>query len=253
MSEYASCCILSYNRLNLLLPSLETLLANANSPLELIVHDDGSDAGPLHEWLLKQLVIGNISTLILNKPGHNQGQGTALNRMFGMATGDPIIKLDHDLLYNPGWLRQTQLILDANQQACYESDQVPEIGLLGLLHYWHEPVHSDKTLVAKHDGWTEHTHILGSAFALTRKAWEHYGPFEEHSTAFAEDWAMQDKIYRSKETFNADGSLSPDLAVGLPPSDLVVNKGMGYGPSTVNVAPDIVASINTVPHIIGAP
>lgn len=227
--RHASACVLSFNRPRLLLPTLETLTARAGAPLELIVHDDGSTDPGLRELLSDLVAEGAISTLILNPPGHNQGQGVALNRMFAVATGDPIIKVDHDLIFQPDWLARTNELLDAN----------PEIGLLGLLHYHHDPVDSAKTIIAEHDGWSEHTHILGSAFAVTRECWEELRPFEQHSEAFAEDWDFQRRVTESP------------WCCALPTEDLVENVGMGYGPSTVNVSEGVVQTIHKRPRLVG--
>lgn len=235
--SFASCCILSYNRPAFLRTAIETLHEHAGAPLELIVHDDGSTEEHL-PWRLHEYVEnGLISTLITNPPGWNQGQGTALNRMFSMAKGDPIIKLDQDLIFHEGWLARVNEILANNDAAGVRE---PRIGLLGLLHYHHEPVDSAKTKLGDHDGWSRHTHILGSGFALRREAWRRLGPFEEHSEAFAEDWAMQKKVTDSGR-----------WACGLPPEDLCTNQGFGIGPSTVVVAEGTVATIHKEPVIHG--
>jgi glycosyltransferase involved in cell wall biosynthesis len=234
-ADFASCCLLSYNRPHLIRDTIATLL-DAGAPLELIVHDDGSSDEELLDWLVEMQRAGAISTLILNPVGHNQGQGVALNRMFHMAKGDPIIKIDHDLHFRPGWLAEVNEILARNHDRAGDR----YIGLLGLLHYHHDPVDSAKTLIDRNDGWTSHTHILGSAFAVRRECWEALGPFEEHSEAFAEDYMFQQAVTGSAE-----------WSCGLPPEDLCVNVGMGYGPSTVNVEPGKTATIHREPLVIG--
>ena len=208
MSDFASCCVLSYERPRFLETALTTLVKNAGAPLELIVHDDGS-AGEARRDIIAfldgMMEDGLVSTVILNPPGHNQGQGIALNRMFQMAKGDPIIKLDHDLIFAPDWLATTMQILGDNgrlHDECAEEDFTPPeplIGLLGLFHYRYEPVNSAKTIISTHPTFQEHTHICGSAFAMPREAWEHFGPFEEHSDAFAEDYVMQLAVTESDE------------------------------------------------------
>lgn len=264
--DYASLCVLSYNRPQFLHDCLRTIHAHAGAPFELIVHDDGSADPDVQRILHSLLHAGMISTLITNPPGHNQGQGTALNRMFRIATGDPIIKLDQDLLFEPDWLAKTQAILKGNRERdrikrvlAHQPRPEPLIGLLGLLHYHHDPVASIKTKLADHSGWSEHTHILGSAFAVTRDCWRDLGPFEEHSEAFAEDWVFQRKVTdsaghpKSYDENNSEGRrLGPKGYVcGLPPEDLCTNQGFGVGPSTVVVAEGTVASIHKEPVIHG--
>lgn len=208
--SHATCCVLSYNRPAFLWECLNGLLC-AGAPLELIVHDDGSSDDGVYRVLNQ---FRDRATIIANPPGHNQGQGTALNRMFGMASGDPIIKLDQDLIFQPGWLGKVNGLLDKN----------PTLGLLGLFHYWHDPCDSAKTIIEQHGGWSSRTHILGSGFAVRRACWEELGPFEEHSAAFAEDWVFQNKV-----------TASANWVCGLPDEDLVANQGFGVGPSTVVV------------------
>jgi cellulose synthase/poly-beta-1,6-N-acetylglucosamine synthase-like glycosyltransferase len=227
--EYASLCVLSYNRPTFLRNSLKSLSDSPGHPYELIIHDDGSkDSDPgLDNTLFGAQYDG--ATVILNKPGHNQGQGIALNRMFGMATGDPIIKLDQDLQYYPGWLLEVKRLMT----------EYPCIGLLGLLHYYHDPVDSRKTVKVRHDEWSEHTHILGSAFAMRRACWEELGPFEEHSEAFAEDYVMQRKVDESGK-----------WKCSLPKESLVENLGMGIPNSTVVTKEGGVSKIHKAPYVI---
>lgn len=254
MTDFATACILSYNRPEFLKTAVQTCLERAGAPLELIIHDDGSEDPDVYRVLNWAHSLG--ATLILNRPGNNQGQGTALNRMFHMAAGDPIIKLDQDLIFYDGWLVDVKGILARNKrhlpgsgrgmsvgrEAVELSPREPEIGLLALMHYDHDPVASRKCKMAGRDGWEEHTHILGSAFAVTRKCWKALGPFEEHSDAFAEDWAFQRRV-----------TDSDDFACGLPiyGTDLVQNQGFGVGPSTVVVAEGTVAEIHHEPFVIG--
>lgn len=252
MTDFASLCLLSYNRPEFLREAVATLHAYSKHPFELIVHDDGSDSAT--RAVVEEFVdAGLVSTAILNPAGHNQGQGIALNRMFNMAKGDPIIKLDHDLIFHEGWLDHVVGLLKHNAQmprvlgnhrgltesGRYRDDRTPEplIGLLGLFHYHHDPVASVKCRLATHgeDGlagrrgwaWEEHTHICGSGFAVTRRCWRKLGPFEEHSDAFAEDWVFQRRVTESE-----------DFVCALPQEDLITNQGFGVGPSTLVLGPN---------------
>lgn len=243
MTQHATLCILSYNRPQFLPRCIETA-RDAGVPLEIIVHDDGSTDGELLSYLYQAHADGLISTLILNAPGFNQGQGVALNRMFSMATGDPIVKIDHDLEFTPGWLAQANDILED-----------PRVGLLGLFKYWLDPVDWRKTIISDVKvrdneealrkpgggapiGYAFHTHICGSAMVIPRKVWRQLGPFEEHSEAFAEDAGYQARV-----------RTSPQWYCALPDEDLVINHGFGVGPSTVVIAPDTVQPIHKEPRI----
>lgn len=221
---HASCCVLSFNRPRFLDTCLTTMRV-AGAPFELIVHDDGSADPGVRHYL--NACVDHGATVILNPPGHNQGQGTALNRMFSVASGDPIIKIDQDLVFKPGWLARVNALMDAN----------PQIGLLGLFHYHHEPCDSAKTRIRQYDDWSSRTHILGSAFVVRRECWEELGPFVEHSPAFSEDWDFQRRVTNDS-----------DFVCALPDEDLASNQGFGIGPSTV-VTADGVSPIHTGPKI----
>lgn len=229
--SYPTLCFLAYERPQFLKQAITTALAGVDEPVEIIVHDDGSE-DPEQLKLLHDLhLTGCVSSLVLNAPGVNQGQGVALNRMFRMASGDPIIKLDHDLVFEPGWLRTVKAILE---------DQ--RVGLCALFKYWLDPVDWRKTRVPDEDvlacgeglpqGYSFHTHIIGSGFAVPRRVWDILGPFEERWESFGEDWDFQKRVHEHPCLFNA-----------LPDQDLVSNVGFGLGPSTV-----VVAGENGVPE-----
>lgn len=236
--SYASLCFLSYERPDFLMEAVTTALNTVHEPVELIIHDDGSLNPKVWQMLNDFAMMSEAaSTIIRNPPGHNQGQGVALNRMFNIASGDPIIKLDQDLIFKDGWLRGVQQIV---------AD--PRVGLCGLFKYWHDPVDHRKTGVDIAD-WPStyefHTHICGSGFAVPRRIWEGLGPFGEHWADFGEDWDFQKRVHAAF-WYNA-----------LPREDLVTNQGFGLGPSTVVVAgpggAPTVTKIHKQPRLVGGP
>lgn len=230
-TSFSSLCLLSYERPEFLKDTLKSIKLTTPEPYELIIHDDGS-ASPT----TNKLVVNNSAlfgaTAILNKIGWNQGQGVSLNRMFNIAKGDPIIKLDADLDYNFNWLSEARQILTENK----------DVGLLGLLHYYHDPVDSNKTIIEEREDCSIHTHILGSAFAVRRECWEELGPFEEYSDAFAEDYLFQKKVTDSEK-----------WKCALPKGkNLVENLGMGIETSTVVVSENQIQKIHKTPYIINS-
>jgi GT2 family glycosyltransferase len=242
--SFATACILSYERFDFLRDSLRTLTEGAEHPVEIIVHDDGSRDPRILSMLRGMVSEGKISTLMTNPPGHNQGQGVALNRMFHAAQGDPILKLDQDLMYNPGWLKRSIEILELNEANASRGVE-PAIGALGLFRYPAEPVKWEdmfiKTWGSGPGSWEEHHDFVGSAMVIPRGVWEAFGPFEQHSPAFAED---RDFKMRIKE----EGGLKLALPYA---EDLATNIGFGVGPSTVVVDHGRVATIHDGPVVIG--
>jgi glycosyltransferase involved in cell wall biosynthesis len=251
---FASVCVLSYERPELLKECLASMLTRAEADFELIVHDDGSRDPELRRWLLSLADDGTISTLILNSAGHNEGQGVAMNRMAAIAKGDPIIKCDQDLVFEPGWLRRVQEVLTENNapalvneswsgcvhgacpkpEPCYRDceDRPPLIGALGIFQYHHEPVRWEDMLIADHGTWEEHRDFVGSFIAIPRAAWELFGPWQERRPDFSED-----------NTFKLEVAATEGWCCALTKEELAVNQGFGIGPSTVVVADGQVAEI----------
>lgn len=236
MSEterFASCCLLSFERPEFLRTAVATLVAHAEYPLELLIHDDGSQ-NPEVKVVLRQLLDqGLVSTLIENPPGHNQGVGVAMNRCFSVARGEYLLKLDQDLIFEPGWLRKAVAIIDENQNIGRNDRRLPDtveplIGALGFFRYGAEPVRYEDMFIRDWGGgdgaWEEHQDFVGSAMMFDAQVWEEFGPFEERSAAFAEDVAFKKLLQRE------------GYKLALPKcGDLVQNQGFGYGPSTVVV------------------
>lgn len=227
MSEekFASCCLLSYNRPQFIEEAILTMIGNASFPLELIVHDDGSIDEEARAKLRTLVDGGTISTLIETPPGHNQGVGEAARRMFAIAQGDPIIKLDQDLLFQPGWLQAVMQILDQNhyERMAFTQPQEPRIGALGLFKYHADPVEHGKMFKKRWGAWDEVQDFVGSAIVIPRDVYEEFGPWPTHSDAFAEDVELKTRIQEA------------GLSLGLTQQDLVVNQGFGLGPSTVAI------------------
>lgn len=240
-----SVCVLSFNRLQFLQQSLASMVRTAAEPLEIIVHDDGSDVAVVR-WLTEAVTRGEISHLILNPIGHNEGQGTALNRMFHMASGDIIIKADQDLIYQPGWTECVRKTFDANlEQAARRV--VDRIGCLGAFKYEVDPVDWRKMRIRECRAgtmiWEEVEDFVGSFMAIPRESWETFGPFPEHSAAFAEDYEFKMRVAGEEH-----------WCLALTGEDYVINQGFGEGPSTVVVRDEqnnlTSRAIHDGPHLV---
>jgi glycosyltransferase involved in cell wall biosynthesis len=245
--SYASLCFLSYQRPAFLRQAITTALVGADEPVEVIIHDDGSTDPEVLRLIYTLHQRGEVSSIIMNAPGCNLGQGVALNALFHKASGDPIIKLDQDLRFRQGWLKTVKEILEDER-----------VGLCALFKYEHDPVDWRKTIVTDVEllqrgiehadlprGYSFHSHICGSGMAIPRRVWEMLGPFEEGSEAFSEDAEFQ-RAVSDAGLFNA-----------LPDVDVVENVGFGIGPSTVAVMGEngqpTAARIHKYPMLVGGP
>ena len=95
--------------LNVLQTSLKSLRENAGLPFDLLVYDNGS-CSEARTFLLDEFEKGTIQTLILSD--RNMGKGGAWNVMLQAAPGEIIAYADNDVLYHPGWLRESVKVLD---------------------------------------------------------------------------------------------------------------------------------------------
>lgn len=251
---FASVCVLSYERLGFLKQCIASILAHAYDDFELIVHDDGSEDPELRQWLFNMAQTGVISTLLMNSPGHNEGQGIAMNRMAAVAKGDPIIKCDQDMVLQAGWLKAVNDILRQNHtpvdmcvhgacpnpEHCYRDceDRPPLIGALGVFRYPVAPVKFEDMLIVERGDYQEHRDFCGSFIAIPRDAWQLFGPWEERSAAFAED-----------NTFKLALTAEAGWCCALTTREYGVNQGFGIGPSTVVPAEGQVAKIKPGPRV----
>lgn len=220
----ASLCFLSYKRPDSLFRAIKSALDNSGrGNYEVILHDDGSDSNNQERITSYFRGVPNIDLFIARQPERNEGVGAAIKTCFSVARGDVLIKLDQDLIFKEDWLVRVMGILN----------NAGRIALLGLFHYYHDPVDCKKTLLMEHEGWEEHTHICGSGFAMPRRAYDKFG-ISTHSAAFAEDWDLMNRIRATNGVFcNA-----------LPNHDLVSNAGFGIGPSTVVMEDETVRPIH---------
>ena len=216
MLPHASLVVLSFNRQKYLQASLESLWATpAGSSYELIICDDGSDEAT-QAYIFELVKAKKVSAALFNVH-HNMGIGIAVNRGFQIARGSFLFKLDADLEYKSGWLREALWLLEANYR----------IGCLGLFKYWHEPCHFDKRLIqtlsasvgGETHGYHEVEDFVGSAVCMRREVYEKFGPWREVAPGevghFSEDIVF-------KKAVQAGG-----FCMALPLDDLVTNVGFG--------------------------
>ena len=207
-SPLASLVILSFNRPQFLHQTIASLKKNTEYPYELIVVDDGSMAPENVEFLMRLYEAKELSTLILNA-GKNQGVGASINRGFHAAHGKWLFKLDSDLEYKPQWLEKAVAILET----------FPEIGVLGLFRYWHEPCDWRKMLIRREerDGLMIQVakDFVGSTMGFNRDTFESFGDFIEGSSSFGEDYMYKMEIKKTGKW------------LVLPEEDLVENYGFG--------------------------
>lgn len=226
--SYASLCVLSYNRPDMLARCLASIHETADMPFELIVHDDGSTDRRVYDILSGYAPA--ISTVITNRPGNNQGVGLAVERMFELASGDYLFKIDQDCTFEHGWLSEMCGLLDYG-----------EVGTVGGFRYWLDPVDHRKMLVRETTEYDVVEDYVSSVFGVSGLTWDAYGwKWTTHSEAFAED--VMFKRYLTEER---------GLIHVLTKPDVVHNDGFGVGPSTVVPEHGKTHPIHRYPYLFG--
>lgn len=206
-NEFASVVILSYNRPEYLRRSVESLHLHTSYPYELIVVSDGSIDAQERRVVYELVESKLVSTAIINA-GRNLGIGTGINRGFRASSGAFLVKADADFEYKEGWLEEATDLLGI----------FPEIGVLGLFHYFHDPCHWKKKFIEYREKDGKKVEIVEDFVglgAMRREVWEKNGLFTEDGRAFAEDVDYKLRLQ------------SRGYLLGLPLEDKVVNVGFG--------------------------
>ena len=126
MSKFASLCVLSYKRPEMLRTCIESIIRNTTFPYELIVSSDGNDDPNNLIYLYRMFKEKRISKLIINNGG-NRGVGKSFANCASVADGDYICKIDADLTFQPGWLEAGVKVIDR--------DLVGAISFFNYRHY----------------------------------------------------------------------------------------------------------------------
>jgi glycosyltransferase involved in cell wall biosynthesis len=95
--------------LDVLKVCLASARKDAGLPFDLLVFDNGSCA-EVQDWLVSEQRAGNIQYLILSEK--NLGKGGAWNIILNGAPGEIIAYADSDVLFYPGWLKQSVDLLE---------------------------------------------------------------------------------------------------------------------------------------------
>lgn len=172
MDKFASICVVSYQRLDYLKRTMESLTSvNSGFPMEIIVHDDGSDQ-KVKEYLYELQREGKISYLIMNN-GKNRGIGHAIRRCFKISSGDYLFKCDTDIEFKEGWLKTAVDILEYNWTV------KNPVGCVSLLDYNNynasdERFKTEQTLVGLGVTAKIVTDFISCLYGVKRDVYEYY-------------------------------------------------------------------------------
>lgn len=158
-----SLVVVTYNRLDYSKECIESILRNTDVPFELIIVDNGSADGT-REWLtgLKAPQAERF-TLLLNEV--NLGCAVAFNQGFRLADGDPIFRIDNDVIMPDGWASAFMGLWDSD----------PQLGMMATdleaePREYPEKVGVFDPRISYFDGPVWHDHGLGSWCMAHRRA-----------------------------------------------------------------------------------
>lgn len=116
-----SICIVSYNRLNDLIQTLEGIDKYCTGEYEVVIVDNNSTDKQTQDYLVRYCANPKVpTTLILNK--ENEGPAKAFNKAFRHANGDILVHLDSDIVVPfEGWNVKLEEFLNRHD----------EVGLVG--------------------------------------------------------------------------------------------------------------------------
>ena len=168
--------VLTWNRVDLLRPCVERLLAHTRPPSRLIVVDNGSTDAETLQYLRALKGTDLIETMVVRHPA-NVSIATALNSGLAQTRAPWICLLNNDVLVSAGWLEE--LI------AVAESD--PSIGLVnpmsnqfGLAPRPHQTIDALAEYGRRARGrWIEHAICEGFCMFFSRRVLDTVGVFDE--------------------------------------------------------------------------
>lgn len=182
----------SYNQGQFLEETIVSVVGQQYPNLEYIVMDGGSTDNSV-EVIRKYE--RHLAHWVSEKDG---GQGAAINRGFGMATGDILCWLNSDDTYLPGALLHVAARLGAGR---------PELVFGNCLHV----VEGEPVVVQGSDvrSWHETRDLLLTDYIIqpssfwTREAWRQAGPLDE-SLVYGFDWEWFVRARKAGVTFTPD-------------------------------------------------
>lgn len=124
--DFASICILAWQRPEMLIECIDSLHATIDYPCEIIVNVDGSKGVPSNaeEIAISFFKANKISKLILTS-GENRGVGRSLKNCLNAAEGEYLFKIDSDIVFEKEWLSTSVHALQNN----------PDIASISLFNY----------------------------------------------------------------------------------------------------------------------
>jgi GT2 family glycosyltransferase len=173
MTPVASLIIPSWNGERFIAACLRSLCSSTDSPIEIIVVDNGSQD---HTTALAQ----NFAEVKLIANADNLGFAHAINQGLHAATGEVLVLLNQDIVAHPGWL---EAVLQRLQRQ-------PSAGIVGckLLYPDGSVQHAGGYLAQpmcegrhyRDDAESNSIDfVTGAAFAIRRACWQAIGDFDE--------------------------------------------------------------------------
>jgi len=181
---------------------LDSLVATADYPYELIVNED-TDSSGVSEILFDYYKRGIISKLVMTG-GNNRGVGRSFANCVGMVEGQYVFKIDTDLVFKDRWLSESVRVLENH----------PEVGVVSPFNYrsW-DPSDTRFNILEEKEDCRIVDDLVSSVYGFRRGYLEISG--------WQEDDGFHQKLCENYQ-----------LKMALTKEDLVTNQGFGVHRST---------------------
>lgn len=168
--DFISIIIAWFNRPVYINRVIDSIHEHADFPMEIIIHDDGSNVETVFDLCKKR---DKISTLILNS-GYPLGLGESINKAISLASSKYILFLNSDCELIRPCFKEIISVL-----------QKPYIGWVGFQEKYNncpEFIETDSSKFSLLPSCGD-----GSHFAFRKEVWEHIGKFESDYTTGCSD------------------------------------------------------------------
>lgn len=185
MTAVCDLVVLTWNRVDLLKPCVERLLAHTRLPVRLLIVDNGSTDPETLQYLRELPSTTTAETIVVRHPA-NVGIAAALNSGLAQTRGPWICLLNNDVLVTAGWLDEMIAVAESEPTIGLVNPMSNQFGLIP------RPPQTIDALAERRrclrGRWLEHATCEGFCVLLSRALFEHVGDLDEgFGSMFFED------------------------------------------------------------------
>ena len=196
MTAVCDLVVLTWNRVDLLRPCVERLLAHTRPPSRLIVVDNGSTDPETLQYLRTLKGTDRIETMVVRHPA-NIGIAAALNSGLAQTRAPWICLLNNDVLVTAGWLDEMIAVAESESTIGLVN---PMSNQFGLTPGPHQTIDALAEYCRRTRGrWIEHATCEGFCMLFSRRLLDEVGCFDEGiGSMYFEDADYTQRAHRAE-------------------------------------------------------